>query len=55
MSQLKNGKIPEGVVCPFIDECLLGQRNVCPRGKHMNEFSCGFARGLDVIKECEVK
>lgn len=53
MSKLKNGEIPAGTTCPFVQPCGGGK---CPapmivqRGGFPieNDFSCGLARALDI-------
>lgn len=53
MSNLINGKIPANTKCPFWDEC--GLKGTCHhKGEnHDVPFSCGIARGFEIVKECK--
>jgi len=60
MSVLKNGLIPVGVMCPFVDNCPY-KHNACngagcpfSRGNtHDLKFSCGAARLFTLLEEKE--
>jgi hypothetical protein len=58
MNVLKNGLIPAGVMCPFVDGCefkyIACNGNGCPfsRGNTSDlKFSCGVARLFEIITE----
>ena len=52
MSKLVDGCIPANTVCPFWNECEI-RMDRCPRPDKVkpHEFSCGAARGFDIIKK----
>jgi hypothetical protein len=52
MSQLTNGKIPQGQDCPFASECSFKAFGTCGHKgvNHPCDYSCATARGFDMIK-----
>jgi hypothetical protein len=53
MSQLTNGKIPQGSVCPFTKVCSFKEFGTCGHKgeKHPSDYSCGTARGFDLMQK----
>lgn len=53
MSRLKNGRlIPKGEPCPFASICKFAADKTCNRpGVMQADFSCGLARGFDVVEQ----
>lgn len=52
MSQLTNGKIPQGQDCPFTSECSFKAFGACGHKgvTHPCDYSCATARGFDMLK-----
>ncbi len=48
---LVNGKIPAGLSCPFLDRCQAMANCPTPANILACDFSCGFARAFELLKE----
>jgi hypothetical protein len=53
VSKLEEGLIPPFTICPFENYCNLSRGRGCKHkgAKHDRAFSCGAARGFDLLAE----